>query len=631
VRFGAGVDPVRALHAAGAEDVERIDARTAVADLGRDGAPDGAVSVSPEVERRLAASNDTYRSLQWALDDVHAEQAVTKAIGTGVTVAVLDSGVDGSHPDLQGQVLAGFDATINPPVSVPAGANGDVEGHGTFVSGLIAALRDNGAGIAGLAPGAKILPIRVTDDTQTILSSAVVRGVNLAVAQGAKVVNMSFGGCGFVQAEQDAIDAARAKGIVVVASSGNLAEGHPNNGVPVYPAAYRNVLAVGAVTRGGSLASYSVAGTFVDIAAPGGVGDGDVNQDIAGPDRRQACASPPCYSLRAGTSFAAPYVSAVAALVLSANAALPPNDVERVLQQTSIDFGPLGRDPSFGEGRVDAAGALGLTMALRPSARLAGVDRYATAAALSADAHPDGATTVYLARGDVFSPDALAAGPAASRADGPVLLTRACELPPATAAEIDRLQPATVVVLGGPEAVCDEVVAAVTARPTQPTVRRVQGVDRYATAAAIATDTFTTGTVTAYLARADQFSPDALVGGTAAGLAGAPILLTTQCALPAPSIAALDALGATSVVILGGAAAVCDTIVAQLQSSGRTVARLAGADRYATAVAIGRQTAAIGRGTVALARGDAFSPAALTAAPWAAAKSVPRLDRKRGA
>lgn len=625
VRFASGVDPVRELRAAGADDVEGIDARTAVGDLHGGRAPDGAVSVGPEVERRLAASNDTYRSLQWALDDLHAEAAVAKAVGTGVTVAVLDSGVDGAHPDLQGQVLAGFDATVNPPAAVPVGANGDVEGHGTFVAGVIAAVRDNGIGIAGLAPGARVLPIRVTDDTETILSSAVVRGINLAVDRGARVINMSFGGCGFVQSEQDAIDAARARGVVVVASSGNLAEGHPNNGVPVYPAAYRNVLAVGAVTRGGGLAPYSVNGLFVDVSAPGGVGDGDAAQDIAGPDRSQACATPPCYSLRAGTSFAAPHVSAVAALVLSANPTLPPGEVERVLQVTAVDFGPLGRDPMFGDGRVDAVGALALTMALRPAARLAGPDRYATAAALAADAHPAGVPTVFLARGDVFSPDALAAGPAASHAAGPVLLTRQCELPPVTAAEIDRLRPATVVVLGGTSAVCDGVLAAVAALASQPTVRRVQGVDRYETAAAVARDAFTTGTATAYLARADQFSPDALVGGTAAAVAGAPILLTTQCALPASTIAALDALAATTVVVLGGAAAVCDTIVSQLQASGRAVQRVAGADRYATAVAIGGLTAPVGGGTVALARGDVFSPDALTAAPWAVAKGVPLL------
>jgi subtilisin family serine protease len=629
VRMPSGVDGVRALESAGASDVERIDASTAVGDLGGRDAPRGAVSVSPELERHLAAAtSDTYRSLQWGLDDTHEEQAITKATGTGVTVAVLDSGVDGTHPDLAGQVLPGYDATVNPPTPVAAGANGDVEGHGTFVSGLIGALRDNGIGVAGVAPGVKILPIRVTDDTETILSSAVVRGVNLAIAHGAKVINMSFGGCGAVQAEQDAMDAARAAGVLVVASAGNLADGHTNNnGVPVYPAAYRNVLAVGAVTRGGGLAPYSVEGTVVDLSAPGGLGDGTVDHDIAGLDRSQACAQPPCYSLRAGTSFAAPHVSGVAALVLSANPALPPSEVERVLQSTAIDFGPLGRDPGYGEGRVDAAGALGLTMARRPSARLAGVDRYATAAALSANAYPSGAATVYLARGDVFSPDALAAGPAASHVGGPVLLTKPCELPSATESEIDRLKASTVVVLGGANAVCDDVLAAVAARPSAPVVRRVQGEDRYATAAALATDTFgTSGTVTtAYLARADQFAPDALVGGTAAGVAGAPIVLTQQCSLPGSTLGALDALHVTSVVVLGGPAAVCDLIVAQLTASGRTVQRVFGADRYATAVAVGRFTAPVGGGTVALARGDVFSPDALAAAPWAVAKHVPLL------
>jgi hypothetical protein len=166
---------------------------------------------------------------------------------------------------------------------------------------------------------------------------------------------------------------------------------------------------------------------------------------------------------------------------------------------------------------------------------------------------------------------------------------------------------------------------AAAAGPTQ--LRRLAGADRYATAAALATDTFgTSGTVsTAYLARADQFSPDALVGGTAAGVAGAPIVLTQQCSLPASTLGALDALHVGSVVVLGGPAAVCDVIVAQLTASGRAVQRVFGADRYATAVAVGRTTAPVGGGSVALARGDAFSPDALAAAPWAVAKRVPLL------
>src|SRR5436309_15458404 len=165
-------------------------------------------------------------------------------------------------------------------------------------------------------------------------------------------------------------------------------------------------------------------------------------------------------------------------LVRGANPALAAPDVIALVERTSVDLGTPGQDPTFGAGRVDAAGAVALALGLRATTRVAGDDRYATAAQLSAGAYPDGADTVYLARGDVFSPDALTGGPAAIVKQGPVLLTQQCALPDETAAELTRLQASQVIVLGGVGAVCDAVIAQIQSLATHPSVRRVAGFDR---------------------------------------------------------------------------------------------------------------------------------------------------------
>lgn len=623
VTFDPGADAVERLRAAGATDVEVLAPGVAAGRLhGR--SVRGARAVAPELLRRLSATNDPYAGLQWAPPVLHTDTALARASAADVTVAVLDSGVDGTHPDLAGAVGAGWDATVDPPAPIPAGANSDPVGHGTFVAGIVAAARGNGIGIAGLAPGVRIVPIRVADSTGSVRSSAIVRGVNLAVAAGARVLNLSFGGCGFSQAEQDAISAAARAGAAVVAAAGNYQEGREGASVVVYPAAYADVVAVGATLRGDGLAPYSVRGDFVDLTAPGGSGSGTPDADIISTESAANC-SPACYTLRAGTSFAAPHVSGVLAVLLGTVPALTGPGAAQVAMLSSVDLGPPGRDPAFGEGRVDLLGALALATGSRTAARLAGGDRYETAAALSAAAYPNGSPVAYVARGDVFSPDALAAGPAAVAARAPVLLTRQCELPAATANELARLQATEVVVLGGEAAVCDAVRDAIEGLPRAPEVRRVAGADRFATAAALASDTFPAGVDGVYLARGEVFSPDALVGGTAAGVAGSPILLAAGCSLPDATLAELDALHSTRVTILGGSAAVCDAVADQLRARGLAVSRVAGADRWATAVAVGRMLATAPGGAVAVARGDEFSPDALAAAPYAAALKMPLL------
>ncbi len=219
--------------------------------------------------------------------------------------------------------------------------------------------------------------------------------------------------------------------------------------------------------------------------------------------------------------------------------------------------------------------------------RLAGADRYATAAAVSARVFPDGADAVLVATGVAF-PDALAGGPAAARLAAPILLTDPAQLPAATATEIRRLHPTIVYLLGGDGAVSPAVATQLAA--LAPQVVRVAGADRYATAAAIADRFFPDPVPTVYLATGVTF-PDALAGAAAAGHQAAPVLLVPPDTVPDVVAGTLRRLAPTRVILLGGEAAITPDVAAVVaQITGATVERLAGADRYATAAAVAAAT-----------------------------------------
>jgi putative cell wall-binding protein len=247
--------------------------------------------------------------------------------------------------------------------------------------------------------------------------------------------------------------------------------------------------------------------------------------------------------------------------------------------------------------------------------RFGGADRFATAAAVSAAHFAPGVPVAYVATGADF-PDALAGGPVAARAGGPILLVTRTGIPASIAAELTRLRPARIVVLGGGGVVQDSVLRALEAYDTGGGVSRIGGADRFATAAAVSATTFGPGGPVAYVATGSTF-PDALVGGVAAARAGAPMLLTRRDGLPAATEAELRRLAPGRIVVLGGTASVADTVVTRLRTlaTSGTVERLAGPDRYATAVTVSRATFASAPGLF-VATGAAF-PDALVAVPAA--------------
>ncbi|NUP48331.1 MAG: hypothetical protein HOW97_13640 [Catenulispora sp.] len=249
-------------------------------------------------------------------------------------------------------------------------------------------------------------------------------------------------------------------------------------------------------------------------------------------------------------------------------------------------------DRGYADGRVATMMADILATMLRQSNtatvdRVAASDRYGTAAAISRYTYPGGASAVYIANGTAFA-DALTGAPAAGHDKAPTLLTAVDGLPPATAAELNRLAPHTIYVLGGPAVVSDAVLAQLEHYTHGGTVKRLAGADRYATAVAVSRHAFAPGVPVAYVAAGNGY-PDAMAAGAAGAHEGAPVLLTDSNALNPATAAELQRLHPAKIVVLGGPKAVSWTVQAQLWNYA-PVSRAAGADRYQTAAALAAMT-----------------------------------------
>ncbi|MEI8104554.1 MAG: S8 family serine peptidase [Actinomycetes bacterium] len=316
---------------------------------------------------------------QWYLEQDHAwESWAYPPQLPEVKVAVIDSGIDAHHPEFVGQIAAGH--SFVPGVSWRV----DTDGHGTFVAGLIAANPFNGVGIAGLGFNVKLLIAKVVDSSGAVLSlTAETDAIYWAVAQGARVINLSLGGLrdpgdsmldSYSALERKAIEYATSKGVLVVAAVGNGTEAPRIPwGYADYPAALPHVLGVAALRQDGSVPDYSDRDPiYVDMAAPG---DGifstlarnliDKTRPECAGDAYSEC-GPPEFHEGIGTSFAAPQVAAAAALLFGVDPTLTPDQVQWVLERFAKDVSPLngcprclyGRDAMTGWGRLDVAAAV---------------------------------------------------------------------------------------------------------------------------------------------------------------------------------------------------------------------------------------------------------------------------------
>jgi serine protease len=288
--------------------------------------------------------NDTSATaFQWHLHSANVGAAWLSTVGAGVTVAVLDTGVNEGADGFCHPFVAEYNAQAD--VAGPGSAL-DNDGHGSHVAGSVAQCSDNGIGGAGMAPEASIMPVKVFPSDGGAAASDVARGIDWAVANGARVINMSVGcpGCDS-QAMNEAIGRAAAAGVIMVASSGNS---------PIdvyYPANHPSVLAVGATTRAGGIASYSARGPALDLVAPGGTASGDPGTFIW----QDTSAG---YINLAGTSMASAHVSGATALLVSRYPGSSAERVKSALVCGASDMMATGRDNSSGAGLLNAWGAL---------------------------------------------------------------------------------------------------------------------------------------------------------------------------------------------------------------------------------------------------------------------------------
>jgi subtilisin family serine protease len=270
--------------------------------------------------------NDPGYPIQSAsLSALHVESAWNVTRGAGVTIAILDTGVDLDHPDLAAHLVAGRDIV-----------NGDNDpnddfGHGTLVAGAAAAVANNGIGVTGVAGDASIMPVKVLGASGTGWDDDIAAGITWATDHGADVINLSLGGPGDSAVLDDAVAYAAAHDVVVVGASGNS-----NTSVPNYPAAIDAVIAVGATDASSTAAWFSGRGWWVDVAAPG------IN--ILSTARGTGAT----YATATGTSLSSPLVSGVVALMRAHNPSATAAQVAATLRATARDRGPHGNDPVYG-------------------------------------------------------------------------------------------------------------------------------------------------------------------------------------------------------------------------------------------------------------------------------------------
>jgi thermitase len=309
--------------------------------------------------------DDPYWGSQWGPPDIQAPLAWSVTTGTAsVTIAVIDTGVDLTHPDLAPNIWTnagelGRDAFDNDKRTngedddqdgyvddwhgwnFVAGTNNpqDDQGHGTHVSGITAAVGNNGLGVAGMAWGARIMALKILNSSGNGSTSDLASAMIFATDHGAQIINLSLGDTVPDPVMEDAVNYAYLRGVIVMAAAGNAGVGSI-----LYPAAYPNAIAVASVDAGNSRSYFSNYGPQMDLAAPGS----SIYSTCLGG----------IYCYKSGTSMATPYVSGVAALLASQPTFNTPGKIRSALEQTALDLGPAGWDPQFGFGLVQAYAAL---------------------------------------------------------------------------------------------------------------------------------------------------------------------------------------------------------------------------------------------------------------------------------
>jgi cell wall-associated protease len=539
------------------------------------------------VQQYKALSTDAQYPYQWSLDnkgdnggtpdaDIQYEelQELLKDKKLKDTViAVVDTGVDHTLADLSNAVLKNDGYNF-------VGRNSDAmddHGHGTHVSGIIAAEANNHYSMAGINPHAKILPVKVLDASGNGDTEQIAYGIKYAVDHGAQVINLSLGGS-YSRVIEYALKYAHDHGVTVVAATGN----DGMEGIS-YPGSSKYVVSVGATNNMDLVSDYSNFGNGIDLVAPGTdipslVPDGNV-------------------TYMSGTSMATPHVAAVAGLLLSQDEGLTPAQVERVLTRTALDISfseednpgdgyyyedeypyPAemvlpGYDTVSGWGRLDALGAVtGIDQANIGTERIFGSDRYETAVKISSKGWEQSDVAV-IATGRNY-PDALSATPLAYHHDAPLLLTNTSTLPKSVKDELKRLKVKKVILVGGKSVITANVEKEVKDLGIK-TVSRISGADRYETSVKIAEQLgFTDRAVVA----TGQSFADALSIAPIAARLEMPILLTSKNGTPDSVQSYIEESMFEQFYVIGGESAIPEMVAEEFMN----FERLSGSDRYET-------------------------------------------------
>jgi len=305
--------------------------------------------VEPVTEVNSAAMpNDPYYQHQWHMQLLKVDEAWKTTQGQGVVVAVVDTGVSANEDGFH-KLLKGYDFVDNDNDAA------DENGHGTHVAGTIAQATNNGKGVAGVAPKASILPVRVLDAGGSGSNTWVANGIIWAVDNGANVINLSLGSPSNSDVVEDACAYAYENGVTVLAATGN--DGFTD--YIGYPAALPTTIAVGSIDAQKEVAFYSNQGKQIDLVAPGGDTGADTNGDDIedGVLQETRLDGEWAYHMLQGTSMATPHAAGVAALVY-ANGVTDPDAIRDVLTTSAVDLGKNGWDSVYGHGMVDPVAAL---------------------------------------------------------------------------------------------------------------------------------------------------------------------------------------------------------------------------------------------------------------------------------
>lgn len=294
----------------------------------------------------LTTPNDSLFSSQWAPVRISAPAAwdIERGLNNPVVVAVIDTGVDKANAELGSKIVSGYDFVNNDLDAV------DDNGHGTHVAAIAAAETNNAQGIAGISWGAKVMPVKVLDMWGSGTTFDACKGILFAADNGAKVINMSFGGSSYSVTERDSVDYAYNKGVTLIAAAGNS-----SSNTYLYPAALDNVISIAATDPNDLRAGFSTFNDKVDLAAPG---VSIISSVLHGQ-----------FESWSGTSMASPHAAGLAALILSQKPAYSPAQVELVMEKTADDVNAAtypGYDIYIGAGRINAANALADGLPLPP-------------------------------------------------------------------------------------------------------------------------------------------------------------------------------------------------------------------------------------------------------------------------